>query len=346
VTASPRDDTAGFLDDVEHIVRERAIDRVVPSFEEVFYLSRSRDRIEPQAELFAPSFETLAELHDKARLRDLAASLGIRVAETLLAHDHRELAEAIRAFPHFFARPTFTRGGVSLFTNTGPLAGAMTLAQTRPTPENPYLVQPFLEGRDLCTYGIVHHGRVSAHAAYVHPLTLEHAGGITFESVIVPEAVTVMQKIAEHTSYHGQISFDFLETREGLYLVECNPRPTAGLTVMPDDMFDEAMWRPAPSTPRIAPAGARRQLSLGLLRNMVVHPETLVENVTALTTSGADIYADPKDMMPLLSQFIAYGRVIEYRMRARGSSRSDLMQGYFDDLTWNGEAASSEARAA
>jgi glutathione synthase/RimK-type ligase-like ATP-grasp enzyme len=335
VTRSPAHDPDGFVADVARLVREHAIDRVVPSFEEAFYLSAARDRIE--AELFAPRFETLALLHDKARLRDYAETLGIRVAPTILARSHDELERALAQFPRFFARPTFTRGGVSLFTNTGPLAGAMRLEDTAPSEDNPYLVQPFLEGRDLCSYSIVHHGRIAAHATYVHPLTLEHAGGITFESVVVPETLAIATRIAQATGYHGQLSFDFLETKDGIYLVECNPRPTAGLTVMPDGMFEEAMTHgPRESGPMIAPAGARRHMSLALLRNMVVHPETAAENAAALASSGTDIYVDLKDLMPVLSQFIAYGRVMEHRWRAKHSSRGDLMQGYFDDLTWNG----------
>lgn len=341
VTASPRLDTASFIDDVETILRTRRVDRIVPSFEEVFYLARHRARLERHAELFAPDFDTLRRLHDKAAFCDLARALGLRVAPTMIAHDREALRDATRCFVRFFARPAYTRGGVTLYTNTGPLAGAVRFEECHPSEANPYLVQPFVEGRDICSYSIVHHGRVTAHGAYVHPLTLEHAGGIVFESVVVPESLEIAQRVAEATGYHGQLSFDLLETPRGLYVVECNPRPTAGLAVMPDEIFDTGMMDRGPRQPLIAPAGMRRQLSLALLRNMVIHPDTLRESFAALTSGTPDIYADPADPLPLLSQLVAYGKVIEYRLRQKSRSRSDLMQGYFDDLTWDGHEIAS-----
>ena len=68
---------------------------------------------------------------------------------------------------------------------------------------------------------------------------LEHAGGIVFESVVSDETLRVARKVAQATGYEGQLSLDFLRTDRGeLHVIECNPRPCAGLVVMPDAMFD------------------------------------------------------------------------------------------------------------
>src|SRR5690606_27195836 len=60
ITASPRFETEAFIADVEHFVRERAIELVLPAFEEAFHLRRHDDRL-GGARLFAPSFETLVK---------------------------------------------------------------------------------------------------------------------------------------------------------------------------------------------------------------------------------------------------------------------------------------------
>lgn len=340
VTAAPRHAPEQFVRDVVTHLREHPTDRVIPSFEEVFYLARHRRQIEPHAELFAPSFDVLTRLHDKGSMVSFAQELGLKVAPTLLATSREELAHACEEFPRFFARPAYTRGGVSLYTNTGPLAGAVHLAECAPTPQNPWLVQPFLDGRDICSHSIVHHGQVTAHVTYVHPLTLEHAGGIVFESVVVPETLRVARLVAEATGYHGQLSFDFMETEDGVYLVEYNPRPTAGLTVMPDAIFDDGMMNRTGGDTLVGPAGVQRKLSLALLRNMVVHWESLPENFAALASKTPDIYADPDDLVPLFSQFVAYGKVLQHRLK-HGKGRSDLMQGYFEDLTYDGEGVAA-----
>ncbi len=337
VTASPRYATGSFLDDLASILRQHPIDRLMPAFEEVFYIAKHRSRFEGLTEVYAPSFETLRRLHDKTLFFELAKELKLELPPTIIARDRDELAAATREFPRFFARPAYTRGGVLLFTNTGPLAGELDLEECEPTESNPFLVQPFVEGEDVCTYSIVHHGRIRAHASYVHPLTLEHAGGIVFESIDSPETVRIASAIAEAVDYHGQLSFDFMRTERGYVLIECNPRPTAGLTVMPDAMLEDAMMDRHPERTLIAPAGARRKISLALIRNIVVRWEEVPRTLEELVSSAEDLYVSRGDILPLLYQLIAYSRVIGYRFKTGRIRRTDLMQGYFDDICWNGE---------
>lgn len=338
VTASPTFAAEAFIDDVERIVEAHRTDLVMPAFEEVFVLAKHRARIERYAPLFAPSFDLLHTLHDKQRFTTFARKLGLRVPETLVARSDAELREAITHFPRYFARAAYSRGGVTLLTNAGSLAGAVELSECHPTSTNPFLVQPFLEGTDLCTFSIAHHGRVTAHVTYVHPLTIESAGGITFESIVEPRTLEITRRVVEETGYHGQISFDFLRDDDGLHVVECNPRPTAGLMVMPDAIFDAGLRDDTNGQTLVAPAGTRRKLSLAILRNMVVQWKEIPEDLEALVRAGKDVYADPKDIVPLLYQLIAYSHVIGYRRKTGEVKRTDLMQGYFYDICWDGGA--------
>ncbi|MGE0790493.1 MAG: ATP-grasp domain-containing protein [Sandaracinaceae bacterium] len=334
VTHSPRDESERFVEDIATIARERGVARVILTFEEVFYLARRRHRI--GAELFAPSAHTLERLHNKASFIALARELDLPVPKTRLAKTRGQLARAIAELGPYFARPVYTRGGVTLLTNRGPLADETDPTEVEPTRQNPFLVQPFVEGRDVCSVSICHHGRITGHVSYAHPLTLEHAGGITFESLNLPETLEIAQRIAEATNYHGFLSLDYLETERGLSLVECNPRPTSGIALMPDALFDRALTGEV-RAPLVAPARTRRQMSLALLRNIVVHPGEAPSNVRALFTSGADFYFDAHDPLPVLFQVLAYARVRDYRRRHGGTAhRYDLMQGYFEDLTYDG----------
>ena len=112
--------------------------------------------------------------------------LGLPIPETVVATSDAELAEAIGRFDRYFGRAVFSRGGVDLLTNTGPLAGALSTRRRAPDPEEPWLIQPFVEGETVCTYSTVHAGTVSSHLMYRIPRQWHHSTGIQFESIDGP----------------------------------------------------------------------------------------------------------------------------------------------------------------
>ena len=159
---------------LEEIARSNGIEVIVPAFEEAFYISTQCDRLSTTATVFTGPFSTLARLHDKVAFQRLVTHLGLPIAETVVAADDAELAEAISGFDRYFARPAFSRGGVSLLTNTGPLAGATKLSDCHPTPQTPWLVQPFVDGDTFCTYRPPTTGRLSTHLMYRIPRQWHH----------------------------------------------------------------------------------------------------------------------------------------------------------------------------
>lgn len=346
VTASPHHDTARFIADVSRIVTDDGVDLVLPQFEEVFYLAKHRSSLPGSAHYFFSSFEVLEILHDKGKLLGLARELGVRVPRGAVVTSRSELASATHELPHYFAKPVFSRGGVDLLTNTGPLAGALTLEECEPTPELPWIVQEFVAGVDVCTLSIAHDGRLSGHSAYVHPREIEHAGGIVFESVHEPECIRIVQRIVEATRYHGQISFDFIRTGDGMVLIECNPRPTAGVHVMSPEMFEEALLDRNASKLRVAEPGVRCKYGIALVRDMLLHASEAREDLQYLFSDAKEVVADPDDLLPALYQVLSYGHVIAYRrqLQARNHKNTELMAAYFADVCWNGEPMDAELR--
>jgi hypothetical protein len=47
-----------------------------------------------------------------------------------------------------------------------------------------------------------------------------------------------------------------------------------------------------------------------------------------------------------LFQFIAYGHVLAYRLEQGRVTRTDLMQGYFHDLVWDGDLIEAQNTSA
>jgi predicted ATP-grasp superfamily ATP-dependent carboligase len=338
LTSAPAFETDAFIAEISEILSSRRIDMLLPCFEELFYLAKHVDQLEGSADLFFSPFETLSRLHNKESFTELTRSLGVPIAKTVIAHSDAELVKAVGTFPEYFARAAFSRGGISLLTNTGPLAGAVAIAECHPTPENPWLVQEFVIGEDLCSMSIAHHGKLAAHCTYRHPLTIEHAGGIVFESIDCPEALEISRTYIEALDLHGQISFDTMQTAAGLTMIECNPRPTAAVFLMEPGELSKAIFDPDFDAPTIVPAGRREQIGIAILRDMFREPKNLPSDLRRLLDGTEDVYSQKGDRLPGLYQILSFTHILAYRHRlqTRKHSHSALMEAQFYDIAWDG----------
>jgi hypothetical protein len=341
ITAAPAFETRTFVGQIADAVRTRGVDLVVPAFEELFYLARHLPEQADPERYFCSSFESLSRLHDKRQFVELAHELDLPIARTIVATSAAELAAATREFDEYFARAAFSRGGVTLLTNTGPLAGTVQLEDCQPTAQNPWLVQEFVHGEDVCSMSVAHHGRIAAHCTYRHPLTIEHAGGIVFGSIDEPATLAVSQRIIAHLGVHGHISFDWMRRPDGgLSLVECNPRPTAAIFTMDPTRYARAVFEPDFAQPYVAAPGGRQQLDVAIVRDMFRDPQDIPADVHRLLDGTRDVYSQRGDRLPGLYVLLSYSHVVAFRhrMRVRKHRHSDLMEAQFFDIAWDGGA--------
>jgi predicted ATP-grasp superfamily ATP-dependent carboligase len=335
VTASPRGDTEQFVADVERIADERGIDLVVPAFEEVFFLSTQLERLNRATTVFAAPFATLARLHDKVAFQRLAEDLKLPIPSCVVATSDEELREATERWPHYFARAAFSRGGVALLTNTGPLAGELTLADCHPTPASPWLVQEFVAGPTVCTYSTVHGGRVTAHCMYEIPRQWKHSTGIAFRSIDGADSLRIIEAIVAELGYTGQISFDFLVTDAGLSLVECNPRGTDGILLIDAEPLAAGIFDADAPTWMVQP-GKEMQLDLAVIGDAFADrarrlPET-IEDLARVRDAG-DGWHDP---LPTL--YSAFSVAHDKALSLREHQKLQIAMG--GDISWDGEPIS------
>lgn len=340
---APAQQTEDFVAAIAKIIEDQDIEWVLPMFEEVFYLAYHRDRLERDGvHLFFPPFETLAKVHDKVTFAELCRSLDLPVAESITATTPEQLEAATNKWEHWFARAAYGRGGLNVLTNSGPLAGEGQLSDADPSDADPWLVQEYLDGVDLCSWSVVHDGEVVLHSTYEHALTIDDRGGIVFESIDSPETLDSAQKIVGALGWNGQVSFDFLRTADGVHhLVECNPRPTDGCTLATAEEFDAAMFGPRPDAPVVVPAGRKREIKEAVLRDMIEHLGRAKADVEA-AKGGADVYGAAHDHLPLLYTVFSLQHVKAYRqaMGIDHKSRQDLTAAQFFDVAWDGEPIS------
>jgi predicted ATP-grasp superfamily ATP-dependent carboligase len=332
-TASATDEPAAFVDDVERIVEENGIELVLPMFEEVFYLAAQHERLSAVTTLYAPPFRTLAQVHDKGTFQELCERLEIRTPRTVIAHSPAELREAIERFPRYFARAAFSRGGVGLLTNTGPLDGSLSPDDCHPTEANPWLVQEFVDGPMQCTYSALHDSAVASHMSYRAPRQWEHSTGIQFLSVDPTDTLPIVERLGEELSWNGQMSLDFVDTEDGLVMIECNPRPTDGLLLMTAEELERALLEPRPETLLIE-AGREEQLDFAVLGQIFREPlrEAPRSFHDLATIHGTDRGWD--DAMPKLYSFLAFA----HHERLSLKERKGLFEAMADGITWDGQA--------
>jgi hypothetical protein len=339
LTASPRFETRTFVEQIVAAVESHAIDLVAPAFEEVFYLSRHLDELPHSERYFCSPLETLARVHNKRDFTELAGRLELPVGASVTVTSDAELVEATRRFDEFFGRAVFSRGGVQLLTNAGPLAGAVKIDEVHPTPEQPWVIQPFFRGEDLCSFSVAHHGEVASHCTYRHPLTIEHAGGIVFESVDDDDIVEITRRLVAHLGYHGHISFDWMRTEQGeLHLVFFNDTATTEIYTMESVPYAVSLTEPDSVSPYVAAAGAREQIDSAIIRDMFREPRDIPEDLHLLLSGTRDVYAQKGDRLPGIYQVLSYAHVVSYRhrMHVRKHKHSDLMAAQFFDIEWDG----------
>ncbi|MBD0860809.1 ATP-grasp domain-containing protein [Gordonia sp. zg691] len=338
---APTQRPAEFVDAVIEAIGRFDITLLLPMFEEVFYLARHRDRISaahPGAELFFPDFETLAGVHDKVDFTALCRKLGLPAAESVTTTSRDELRAATGRWPHWFARAAFGRGGLDVLTNSGPLAGESSIDDVTPTPEDPWLVQQYLVGVDRCSWSVAHHGEIVLHSCYEHPLAIDDRGGIVFESVDSPQSLAAAQTIARELNWHGQISFDYLVTDDGVHhMVECNPRPTSGCTLATAEEFDAALFDPGDLV--VVPAGRKKMIKAAVLRDALKHPSHLRRNLAVAKGAGG-VYDQPHDHLPLVYSALSLQHILAYRkeLGLSRNKREELVATQFFDVLWDGTA--------
>lgn len=332
VTASPSGDTEQFVADVEAIARGRDIDVVVPAFEEAFYLATAHERLSEVTTLYTAPFGILARLHDKGTFSELAARLALRTPETVVATSDEELRAGIERFPRYFARAAFSRGGVSLLTNTGPLAGHVDVADCHPSPASPWLVQEFVDGPMRCTYSTLHAGRVTAHCSYAAPRQWEHSTGIQFRTVDARPSLDVVERVGAELGYTGQMSLDFVESDDGPRLIECNPRATDGVLLMTAEELATGLLAPDAELSVVEP-GRETQLDLAVLGQVFRERPTEVPGSFAdlLRVRGSD--RGWHDALPGLYSFLAFA----HHERLNWRTRKGLFAAMSEGICWDGQ---------
>ncbi|MBK8085309.1 MAG: hypothetical protein IPK28_16645 [Devosia sp.] len=326
---SPRGNVAAYAAAVSELIAEEGIDLVVPTCEEVFFLAAARDLGGEAIPLFAPDFGTLAAAHHKGQFAADGADLGGGPPPTQVVTSAAEL-RALGYERDRVLKPAWSRFASRVLVRPTPDATAAVV----PLPTDPWVVQTYLPGEEICGYGVAVGGRLLAFSAYRPRYRAGAGAGIAFAPADDSAALQFATAYAHRTGWTGQLSFDYRRDAQGtLHAIECNPRAVSGVHFFgPGDGLAEAMLEGRPAMPT-----ETRTLAAPLAMLVYGLGEALrrrgVRDWWRDFRGMADLFAFPGDRGFVLPQLLALAEIASVAVR----SGKSLQQAATDDIEWNGE---------
>lgn len=329
---SPRFNRFSFITELVRIVKENQIDMLIPTWEEIFYISKSLDQFPKECTVFCESFDKLEILHNKWKFIDLLQSLGFACPKTQILVDAEELKTI--PFDHpYILKACYCRASQQVHIVVPPNEPPAVPIK----PHNPWIAQELLQGKKFCTYSIMQNGEVKATSTYPVEYAIDGNSCLTFKPIVHPEINEWISKLAKALNFTGQAGFDFIQTADGtLYAIECNPRATSGAHLFtPENQLAQAFFNEN-NTMIVPTATSRKEIAVGMLMyGWKKQPSFKVTWLGFLKTlfTSQDVIFSWKDPLPfILTPFIS---LLYWRTSKLLQKPLPAMFTY--DLEWNNE---------
>lgn len=232
-----RNNPLHYINTILEIVKKESIEIIIPTCEEVFYLSYFKKHLPASCQLFADDFQKLASFHNKYEIMNLATDIEIKTPTTLLLSTPKEAAiwmqknQQNQNLNRFILKPVFSRFASHVILD-------ITQAEMNKFRDchYPLIAQEKIVGQEFCSYSLAKEGQLVGHTCY-RPLYRAGVGaGIYFEPYRPQSIERFVKDFVKRHHYSGQIAFDFIETTsKETYLLECNPRGTSGLHLLENE---------------------------------------------------------------------------------------------------------------
>jgi hypothetical protein len=328
--APPRFAFTQFADELAQLVDRLQPRWVIPTCEEVFYVAEAGARRGFADRVFAPAPQMLRTLHSKIAFAAFAGSQGIAAPATVRVSSAAELALWRDRADKIVLKPEFSR----FASHTKVRPSEHELDAITPTPEEPWAVQTFAEGEEICIWSASIAGEVVAFAAYKPRWRLGRSASFYFEADNDPSLLAMTQTIARAANASGQLSFDVIRQADGsLAPIECNPRGISGIHLFDSEprlaqalLGETPLQTPHVQARHLAPAmwllGAPAALMSGQIRDF---GRDLARSRDVLNASG--------------EPWLGLGALLDAgRFALVGLSRGRSASGQStDDIEWNGE---------
>ncbi len=327
----PVDSPPAYVSALRDLIVRHQIDRLIPTCEEVFYLSRYREQF--PCDVFVDDFEKLAAIHNKFVFSQNAGNQFAAVPETHLLEHPDHCRRFVSESADWVFKPVFSRFATR--TMIGPQPGHLT--GIRPTAKDAWVAQRRVRGQEYSTYSVTKSGRLLAHACYVSRYKAGQGSGIYFVPVKSPKIESFVRCFVEQSQFTGQIGFDLIEDNAGnLFAIEGNPRATSGVHLFSktDCLTDalttdsEGLIVPSEETPVMVEFAMPFWGLLDAARRRC--PGQFVSDVLGSRSASFSL-ADPLPSLALPVSFLELAWIA-------ATQRCSLLKASTLDIEWNGES--------
>jgi predicted ATP-grasp superfamily ATP-dependent carboligase len=330
ILATPSNKTKEFIANIEKIISQNSINILIPTCEEIFFISKYKSQLMKNCQIFCDDFLKISQLHNKYEFLNMARDCPISVPETILINDLSDLDKIKNPTEKVF-KPIFSR-----FASHTLIRPNNALLKKIITDKNfPWIAQQFISGKEYCTYTVVVDGKIQAHACY-HPKYRAGLGsGIYFEIEKNDKIKNFIEQVVKKINFTGQIGFDFMinESAE-IFVLECNPRATSGIHCLSPDLD----WKRILSGKNIyedEKVAEDKMIALAMLTcglKYLKNKKSFLELYTNLLKAKDPIW-DVSDIKPVFYQLVNLGEIIFRSIKYRIS----LKDAATADIEWNGE---------
>lgn len=325
---APATDHAGWTAALVRTLDKGAVDAVLPTCEEVFWLALSAPALRDRTRVLASPLPLLLQLHHKGDFARLTANWRHQAPPTHLVQSQADLAPFAAEAHTWVFKPAFSRFACSTLVRPT----TRQLRTVQPASATPWVVQRCVTGVEYCSYSLLRRGCVVAHACYQPRYRVGRGAGIGLQPVAPPAVLEFVREFGAQTGFDGQVGFDFIQQPDGrLWVLECNPRATSGVHLLADqpDALLQALLGTAsgllvPQEPRLAMVGLA-MLLFGVRR----HGRDVA--FWRDVRQGRDVIFRRDDMAPALLQGAGFAE-LAWRALRTGDS---LLQASTADIEWN-----------
>lgn len=222
---SPAFEFSKFQDTIVNIVKDFKIDIIIPTCEEVFYISKMLDILTKlKCRVITSDFDTLIKLHDKYIFSTISPkspkSYLIKTKEDLSKFDINNT---------MVLKPVFSRFGCNVHIGTD--FSSIDLK------DKSWVLQDFITGTKICTYGYAINGELRFQICYEN-LSNQTKASTVFYPYQNEKLNSIVRDFLKKLNYTGNISFDIIKSNEDYFFIECNPRVTSGIHNLMSNNFD------------------------------------------------------------------------------------------------------------
>lgn len=229
---APEKDSNGYCQELLKIVRQEGIDVFIPVSSPVasYYDSLAGTLLSPYCEVIHFSPDITQMLDDKFTLCKQARSLGLSAPKSFLITNPQQILDFdFEADGSRYILKSICYDSVSRLDMTQlPFAQMEDYVKNLPiSKENPWTMQEFISGQEYCTHSTVRKGKIRLHCC-----SASSPFQVNYEHIDKPEISAWVDKFVKELNLTGQISFDFIQTKDGtVYPIECNPRTHSAITM-------------------------------------------------------------------------------------------------------------------